>query len=169
MYLESKEVIFQLSQKIYIEKVFKIFEMHSCKYKDTSMAKGDKFGVIQCPKIYLEIQKTQKVLYASAIKSLMRARVFIRPNLVYIVIMLGRYLNNPVWIIRKQKTGYMRYLQRTKHYMLTSRKIRSFGEIIRHSLILIVLDANIVNDPFLSYICLLAVEPFCGEVLSKHL
>ena len=64
----------------------------------------------------------QKIPYASAIGSLMYAQVCARPDIAYIVGMLGRYLSNSGkdhWIVAKQ---VMRYLQRTKDYMLTYRK-----------------------------------------------
>ena len=52
----------------------------------------------------------------------MYAQVCTRPDIAYIVGMLGRYLSNPGndhWIAAKR---VMRYLQRTKDYLLTYRK-----------------------------------------------
>ena len=83
------------------------------------MANGDKFSLSQCPKNNYEIQEMQQIPYASAIGSLMYAQVCTRPNIAYIVGMLSRYLSNPGndhWIAAKR---VMRYLQRTKDYMLT--------------------------------------------------
>ena len=79
-----------------------------------------------------EIQEIQQIPYASAIGSLMYAQVCTRPDIVYIVGMLGRYLSNPRkdhWIAAKR---VMRYLQRTKDYMLTYRKLDQL-EIIGYS------------------------------------
>ncbi|XP_062075084.1 secreted RxLR effector protein 161-like [Humulus lupulus] len=53
----------------------------------------------------------------------MYAQVCTRPNIAYVVGMLGRYLSNPGmdhWIAAKR---VMRYLQRTKGYMLTYKKL----------------------------------------------
>ena len=114
--------ILGLSQKSYIEKILKRFGMHDCKLGDTPVAKGDKFSLSQCPKNNFEIQEMQQIPYASAIGSLMYAQVCTRQDIVYIVGMLGRYLSNPGkdhWIATKR---VMRYLQRTKDYMLTYRK-----------------------------------------------
>ena len=64
----------------------------------------------------------QQIPYASAIGSLMYAQVCTRPDITYIVGMLDTYLSNPRkdhWIAAKR---VMRYLQRTKDYMLTYRK-----------------------------------------------
>ncbi|KAL4282801.1 hypothetical protein GQ457_16G019510 [Hibiscus cannabinus] len=114
--------ILGLSQKNYIDKVIKRFSMQNSKLMDTLVAKGDKFCLAQCPKSDLEIQEMKKVPYTSAIGSLMYAQVCTRPDIAYIVGMLGRYSSNlgmDHWIAAKR---VMRYLQRTKDYMLTYRK-----------------------------------------------
>ena len=62
----------------------------------------------------------------------MYAQVCTHPDIVYIVGMLGRYLSNlgkDHWIVAMQ---VMRYLQRTKDYMLTYRKSDQL-EIIGYS------------------------------------
>ena len=74
----------------------------------------------------------QQISYASAIESLMYAQVCTRPDIAYIVCMLGRYLSNlgkDHWIVAKH---IMRNLQRTKDYMLTYRKLDQL-EIIGYS------------------------------------
>ncbi|KAG8483132.1 hypothetical protein CXB51_022089 [Gossypium anomalum] len=114
--------ILRLSQKNYIDKVLKRFGMQNCRPGDTPVTKGDKFSLTQCPKSNLEIQEMQKIPYASAVGSLMYDQVCTRPDIAYIVGMLGRYLTNPGidhWIAAKR---VMRYLQRTKDYMLTYKK-----------------------------------------------
>ena len=106
--------------------------MHDCKPGDTPVAKGDKFSLGQCPKNNFDIQEMQQIPYASAIGSLMYAQICTRPDIAYIVGMLGRYLSNPGndhWIAAKR---VMRYLQRTKDYMLTYRKLDQL-EIIEYS------------------------------------
>ena len=124
--------ILGLSQKSYIEKILKRLGMHDCKPGDTIVAKGDKFSLSQCPKNNFEIQEMQQIPYASTIGNLMYAQVCTRPDIAYIVGMLGRYLSNPGkdhWIAAKR---VMRYLQRTKDYMLTYRKSDQL-EIIGYS------------------------------------
>ena len=74
----------------------------------------------------------QQIPYASAIGSLMYAQVCKRPDIAYIVGMLGLCLSNPRkdhWIAAKR---VMRYLQKTKDYMLTYRKLDQL-EIIGYS------------------------------------
>ncbi|XP_034700985.1 secreted RxLR effector protein 161-like [Vitis riparia] len=65
----------------------------------------------------------QKIPYASAVGSLMYAQVCTRPDIAYIVGMLGRYLSNPGMDHWRAAKRVMRYLQRTKEYMLTYRRL----------------------------------------------
>lgn len=97
--------------------------MKSCKLGDTLVAKGDKFSLTQCPKGNLGIQEMQKIPNASPVGSLMYAQVCTRSDIAYIVGMLGRYLSNPDidhWIAAKR---VIRYLQKTKNYMLTYKRL----------------------------------------------
>ena len=114
--------ILGLSQKSYIEKVLDRFGMKNCASGDTPVAKGDKFSLSQCPKNKLEIKEMEKIPYASAIGSLMYAQVCTRPDIAFIVGVLGRYLSNPGVDHWKAAKRVMRYLKRTKDYMLTYRR-----------------------------------------------
>jgi len=96
--------------------------MHECKFGDTPVAKGDKFSLNQCPKENLEIEEMKKIPYVSAIGSLMYAQVCTRPDIAYIVGVLGRYLSNPGMDHWKAAKRVMRYLKRTRGYMLTYRR-----------------------------------------------
>ena len=106
----------------YIEKVLKRFGMQECKFGDTPVVKGDKFSLKQYPKGNLEIQEMQKSLYASAVGSLMYAQVCTHPDIAYIVGVLGKYLSNPGIGHWKAAKRVMRYLKRTKYYMLTYKR-----------------------------------------------
>ncbi|KAL5562820.1 hypothetical protein UlMin_032567 [Ulmus minor] len=96
--------ILGLSQRTYIDKVLQRYGIQNSKPGDTPVAKGDKFSLNQCPKNSLESQEMQKILYASAVGSLMYAQVCTRPDIAYIVGMLGRYLtcyeasNQGIWL-----------------------------------------------------------------------
>ena len=85
--------ILGLSQKAYIDKVLSRFDMKNCTFGDTPNAKGDKLSLLQCPRIELE-KEIEKIPYASVIGSLIYAQVCTRPDIAYIVGMLGRYLSN---------------------------------------------------------------------------
>ncbi|KAL9263015.1 Retrovirus-related Pol polyprotein from transposon TNT 1-94-like protein [Drosera capensis] len=111
-----------LSQKGYIDKVLKRYGMQDCKPGDIRVAKGGKFSLNQCLKNGFETKEMEKTPYASTVGSLMYAKVCTRPDLAYIVGILDRYLSNPGidhWKVAKR---VMRYLQRTKDYMLTYRR-----------------------------------------------
>ncbi|KZV51821.1 hypothetical protein F511_11198 [Dorcoceras hygrometricum] len=124
--------ILGLSQMSYIDKVLKRYGMQDCKPGNTPVAKGDKFNLKQCPKGSLEIQEMQKIPYNSAIGSLMYAQVCTRPDIAYIVGVLGRYLSNPGMDHWKTAKRVMRYLKRIRNYMLTYRKSDNL-EIIGYS------------------------------------
>ena len=96
--------------------------MQECKFGDTPVAKGDKFSLKQCPKGNLEIHEMQKIPYASAVGCLMYAQVCTRLDIAYIVGVLGRYLSNPGMDHWKAAKRVMRYLKRTKYYMLTYKR-----------------------------------------------
>ena len=115
--------ILGLSQRTYIDKVLQRYGMQNSKPGDTPVAKGDKFSLNQCPKNSLESQEMQKIPYASAVGSLMYAQVCTRPDIAYIVGMLGRYLSNPGMDHWRAAKRVMRYLQRTKEYMITYRRL----------------------------------------------
>ncbi|RVW67678.1 Retrovirus-related Pol polyprotein from transposon TNT 1-94 [Vitis vinifera] len=124
--------ILGLSQKAYIDKVLSRFGMSNCAPGDTPVAKGDKFSLHQCPKNELEKKDMERFPYASAVGSLMYAQVCTRPDIAYIVGMLGRYLSNPGMDHWKKAKRVMRYLQRTKDYMLTYHR-SSHLEIVGYS------------------------------------
>ncbi|XXG86494.1 hypothetical protein AAC387_Pa11g1379 [Persea americana] len=102
--------ILGLSQRSYIDKVLKRFGMQDSKQGNTPISKGDKFSLNQCPRTNLEVKEMQKIPYASAVGSLMYAMVCMRPDIAYIVGMLGRYLSNPEMDHWKAAKRVMRYL-----------------------------------------------------------
>ena len=132
IYRDRPRGILGLSQKAYIDKVWSRFGMSNCAPRDTPAAKGDKFSLHQCPKNELEKKDMERFPYASAIGSLMYAQVCTRLNIAYIIGMLGRYLSNPGMDHWKKAKRVMRYLQRTKDYMLTYRR-SSHLEIVGYS------------------------------------
>ena len=132
IYRDHSRGILGLSQKAYIDKVLSRFGMSNCAPGDTPVAKGDKFSLHQCPKNELEKKDMERFPYASAVGSLMYAQVCTRPDIAYIVGMLGRYLSNPGMDHWKKAKWVMRYLQRTKAYMLTYRR-SSHLEIVGYS------------------------------------
>jgi len=74
----------------------------------------------------------QKIPYASTVGSLMYAQVCTRLDIAYIVGVLGRYLSNSGMNHWKTTKRVMRYLKRTKYYMLTYKRSDQL-EIIGYS------------------------------------
>ncbi|RVW50014.1 Retrovirus-related Pol polyprotein from transposon TNT 1-94 [Vitis vinifera] len=64
-------------------------------HRDRFQVKGDRFNLDQCPKNDLEMEQMKNIPYASTVGSLMYAQVCIRPDIAFVVGMLGRYQSNP--------------------------------------------------------------------------
>ncbi|KAK2988522.1 hypothetical protein RJ640_022473 [Escallonia rubra] len=105
-----------------VPKVLKRFNMHNCAPTVAPVVKGDKFSFLQCPRNQLEQDEMECIPYASAVGSLMYAQICTRPDIAYVVGMLGRYQINPGMGHWKAAKKVMRYLQGTKNFMLTYRK-----------------------------------------------
>jgi len=114
--------ILGLSQKTYIEKVLKKYNMHKCSASPAPIVKGDKFGTFQYPKNEYEAGQMKTIPYASAVGSIMYAQVCTRPDLAFITGMLGRYQSNPGIDHWKAVKKALRYIQGTKDLMLTYKK-----------------------------------------------
>ena len=111
-----------LSQRSYIEKILKRFNMSTCSQVSAPIQKGEIFSKAQCPQNDEEREKMKDVPYASVVGSLMYAQVCTRPDIAYAIGVLGRYLSDPGqrhWTAAKR---VMRYLQGTKDHMLTYRR-----------------------------------------------
>ena len=132
IYKDNSRGILGLSQKSYINKVLSRFDMSNYAPEDTLVAKSDKFSLHQCPKKELERKNMEWFPYVSTVGSLMYAQVCTRPDIVYIVGMLGKYLSNPSMDHWKNAKRVMQYLQKTKDYMLTYRR-SSHLEIMGYS------------------------------------
>nr|CAN83069.1 hypothetical protein VITISV_008960 [Vitis vinifera] len=132
IYRDHSKGILRLSQKAYINKVLSRFGMNNCTLEDTPVEKGNKFSLHQCPKNELEKKDMERFPYASAVGSLIYAQVCMCLDIAYIVGMLSKYLTNSGMDHWKNAKRVMRYLQRTKYYMLTYRR-SSHLEIVGYS------------------------------------
>ena len=121
-----------LSQETYINKVLERFRMKDCSPSVAPIVKGDKFNLDQCPKNDFEREQMKTIPYASAVGSLMYAQVCTRPDIAFVVGMLGRYQSNPGVDHWKAAKKVMRYLQGTKDYMLMYRRTDEL-EVIGYS------------------------------------
>ena len=58
---------------LYIGKVLSRFGMKDCAPRDTPIAKGDKFSLLQCPRNEIEKKEMGNIPYVSVVGSLMYA------------------------------------------------------------------------------------------------
>ncbi|KAK2988306.1 hypothetical protein RJ640_011977 [Escallonia rubra] len=86
----------------------------------------------ECPRNQLEQDEMKRIPSASTVGSFMYAQVCTRPDITYVVGMLGRYQINPGMGHWKAAKKVMRYLQGTKDFMLTYRKSDNL-EVIDYS------------------------------------
>jgi hypothetical protein len=111
-----------LSQKAYIEKMLKRYNMDKCNASPVPIQKGDKFSDKQSPRNQLELDEMKGIPYASAVGSLMYAQVCTRPDLAFAARMFGRYQRNPGKVHWKGLKKALRYCQGTKELMLTYKR-----------------------------------------------
>ena len=114
--------ILRLSQRTYIDRILKRFNMYSCSRGKALIAKVDKFSKAQSLQNDKEKDETKVVSYASLVGSLMYTQVCTRLDIAFVVGVLGRYLSDPGLSHWKAAKKVMRYLQGTKDHMLTYRR-----------------------------------------------
>ena len=108
-----------LSQRGYIDKVLRRFNMHNAKPVSTLLAAHFKLSSVLCPKSDADIEYMSRVPYSSAVGSLMYAMVCSRPDLSYALSVVSRYMANPgkehwravQWILRYLRGTSNAYLQ----------------------------------------------------------
>ena len=91
---DREKWVLGLSQKSYLEKVLKKYNMQNCKSSPTLIVKGDRYGEFQCPRNQYEIDQIKAVPYSSAAGSLQYAQVCTRPDLAFVTGLLGIYQSN---------------------------------------------------------------------------
>ncbi|RVW65458.1 Retrovirus-related Pol polyprotein from transposon TNT 1-94 [Vitis vinifera] len=130
--------ILGLSQETYINKVLERFQMKDCSPSVSPIVNGDRFNLNQCSKNDLEMEQMKNIPYASKVGSLMYAQVYTRPDITFVIGMLGRYQSNPGLDHWKTAKKAMRYLQGTKDYKLMYMTDKQFRAIswrsVKHTL-----------------------------------
>jgi hypothetical protein len=99
-----------LSQRAYIKKILKRYNMHNCSAQPASVVQDDKLGTFQGPKNQLEIDQMKSIPYASAIRSIMYAQVCTCPDLASVTGLLGRFQSNPGYKHWQATKNALRYL-----------------------------------------------------------
>ncbi|KAH9668655.1 Integrase catalytic domain-containing protein [Citrus sinensis] len=119
---DRSQGILGLSQETYINKVLERFRMKDCSPSVAPIVKGDKLSLKQYLDNKLQREQMTNIPYSSVVGSLMYAQVCTRPDIAYVVGMLGRYQSNPGLDHWRAAKKALRYLQGTKDYMLTYRR-----------------------------------------------
>ena len=96
--------------------------MKDCSPSIAPIVKGDRFNLNLCPKNDLEREQMKNIPYDSTVGSLMYAQVCTRPDIAFVVGMLGRYQINPSIDHWRAAKKVMRYIQGNKDYMLMYRR-----------------------------------------------
>ena len=132
IFQDRSQRLLGLSQKAYINKVLERFRMENCSAGESPIQKGDRFNLMQCPNNELERKQMEAIPYASAVGSLMYAQTCTRPDISFVVGVLGRYQSNPGMEHWKLAKKVMRYLKGTKDHMLMFRRTDHL-EVISYS------------------------------------
>lgn len=115
---DRKNKTLALSQAVYIDKILARFSMENSKTGLLPFRHGITFSKDQSPKTSEEIERMRRVPYANAVGSLVYAILCTRPDICFAVGMVSRYQFNPgpqYWTAVKH---IIKYLKRTKNYML---------------------------------------------------
>jgi ATP-binding cassette subfamily B (MDR/TAP) protein 1 len=87
--------LLSLTQETYIKKTLERYHMQDSKPMDTPVDKSLSLSLNICPKTLEEKEKISKVLYNSAIGSLMYAMMCTRLDICYVIGLVSRYQSNP--------------------------------------------------------------------------
>ncbi|WKA05324.1 hypothetical protein VitviT2T_023298 [Vitis vinifera] len=115
---DRKNRLLALSQAAYIDKVLVKFAIENSKKGNLPSRHGVHLSKEQCPKTPQDEEKMRRVPYASAVGSLMYAMLCTRPDICFAVGVVSRYQSNPGldhWVAVKH---ILKYLRRTRNYML---------------------------------------------------
>lgn len=107
-----------LSQEKYIKKLLDRFNMKDFKPVVTPLAAHFKLSIELCLSDDKEKEEMSMIPYASAVGSLMYAKVCTRPNIAYLVGVVSKFVANPGKQHWKAVKWILRYLKGTSHSCL---------------------------------------------------
>ena len=118
LWQDLKNKMLDLSPAGYIDKVLEQFSMQNSKKGLLPFSHGVPLFDDQRPKIQEEENMMRQVPYALAVGSLMYAILCSRPNICYLVGMVSQYQSNPGPKHWQAIKHIIKYLRRTRNYML---------------------------------------------------
>ena len=95
IYRDRTKLLIGLSQSTYLDKILKKFNMSESKKGYLPMQHGIRLSKSQCPSTSEELDRMSRILYASAIGSIMYAMTCTRPDVSFALSMVSRYQGNP--------------------------------------------------------------------------
>ncbi|XP_070049565.1 secreted RxLR effector protein 161-like [Nicotiana tomentosiformis] len=104
--------------------------MQDCKSGVVPVVKGDKLSKVQCSKNDVEKRTMRDVSYASIVGCLMYILVCTMPDISFAINILRRFSSNPGWAHCVAAKKVMRYLQRTKDFMLVYKKVDNLDLLV---------------------------------------
>ena len=120
---DRKRRMLGLSQASYIDAILARFSMQDSKKGFLPFRHGISLSKDQCPKTPDEMEKMKAVPYASAVGSLMYAMLCTRPDICFAVGMVSRYQSNPGQVHWTAVKHIIKYLKRTRDYMLVYQSV----------------------------------------------
>ena len=136
---DRKNKLLALSQASYIDKILVRFNMENSKRGSLPFRHGIHLSKEQSPKTPEQKERMSRIPYALAVGSLMYAMLCTRPDICYAVGVVSRYQSDPGeehWIAVKH---ILKYLRRTRDYMLVyssgSLETIGFTDSILHILV----------------------------------
>ena len=106
--------------------------MQSCSSDKALIVKGAKFSNGQCPHNDIKRDRMKAIPYSSIMGILMYVQVCTSPNITFVIGVLGRHLSDLGQSHWKAVKKVLRYLQGTKNFILTYRRIHTL-EVVSFS------------------------------------
>ena len=126
LWRDCKNKMLGLSQAGYIDKVLERFSMQNSKKWLLPFRHGVPLSDDQRPKTQEEEDMMRQIPYASTVGSLMYAMLCTRPDICYSVGIVSRYQSNPGPKHWQAVKHILKYLQKTRDYMLVYRCVHSY-------------------------------------------
>ena len=118
IYRDRSRRLLGLSQSTYIDKVLKRFNMSEAKKGFLPLSHGIRLSETQSPSTSDERSRMIRILYASAIGSIMYAMICTRPDVAFAISLTSRYQANPGESHWAAVKTILKYLKRTKEMFL---------------------------------------------------
>ena len=118
IFRDRKNKMLALFQASYIDKILEKYGMQDSKKGQQPMRHGIALSKDMSPKTSDEVNSMRKIPYASAVGSLMYAMLCTRPDICYSVGIVSRYQSNPGLKHWESVKHILKYLRRTRNYML---------------------------------------------------